>query len=173
MSHYKVVDNFMPDEKFQKLRKVMFDDKFPWFLTFGFTSGFWPSEGTYGWYKFHHIMYDCGLPVSPVFQDMEGLVTALDPSVIVTIRAFMTTYTGEQIEQGFHTDYQLRDPELSKCLKNAVFYLDTNNGGTKFEEGGFVESVENRVVIFNGDVRHAGVSSTNSSVRRVISISYF
>ena len=51
--------------------------------------------------------------------------------------------------------------------------MNTCDGYTSFENGGIVESVENRIVIFDSNKRHTGTSLTNDSRRIVININYF
>ena len=67
---------------------------------------------------------------------------------------------------GFHTDSRL------SCT-TSIFYLNTCNGATVFEEGGEIESVENRLVTFPSNLRHASKSTTNVKSRYVLNINYF
>ena len=50
--------------------------------------------------------------------------------------------------------------------------MNTNNGGTKFEDGTFVNSVANRMITFDASLKHAPVSCTDSSRRIVVNINY-
>ena len=65
-------------------------------------------------------------------------------------------------DRGFHT------PEN----KTAILYLNTNNGGTQFENSIFVESKANRCVVAPMTMRHAGVWTTNAKLRYVTNINY-
>ena len=58
-------------------------------------------------------------------------------------------------------------------MKVGIFYLNTNNGYTEFEDGSKVESVANRFVSFTGDLIHRGVSQTDTKARVVINLNYF
>ena len=51
--------------------------------------------------------------------------------------------------------------------------MNTNNGYTEFEDGTKVESVENRIVYFDGSIPHNSSTCTDQKVRAVISINYF
>ena len=46
--------------------------------------------------------------------------------------------------------------------------MNTNDGYTEFENGHRVESVANRVVIFDSNIKHTGVSCTDEKRRVVI-----
>ena len=67
----------------------------------------------------------------------------------------------------FHTDFANHD-----TYTTAIFYLNTNNGYTLFEDGTKVESVANRFVTFPNGLRHTGTSTTNASFRMVINFNY-
>ena len=49
--------------------------------------------------------------------------------------------------------------------KTAVFYVNTNNGYTEFEDGTKVESVENRIIFFDGSRPHNSSTCTDQKIR--------
>ena len=55
----------------------------------------------------------------------------------------------------------------------SIFYMNTNNGYTEFENGAKVESVENRMVVFPAEMKHRGTSCTDKKIRVVINFNYF
>jgi hypothetical protein len=67
---------------------------------------------------------------------------------------------------GMHRDL-LDDDNYS----TAIFYLNTNNGGTRFEND-FVQSVANRLVLFDGPLYHETVVQTDSNIRMLFNINY-
>ena len=70
--------------------------------------------------------------------------------------------------------YKHCDSETNPHKKNsAVYYLNTSDGYNLFEDGPKVNSVENRIVIFDSNMRHTGTSCTNESGRLVMNINYF
>ena len=71
------------------------------------------------------------------------------------------------IKHGFHNDWDYEDS------KTSIFYVNTNDGYTEFEDGTVVESVENRLVTFPSPLKHTGTSCTDTSRRMVININYF
>jgi hypothetical protein len=86
---------------------------------------------------------------------------------IIRIKANLVTKTEKIIEHGFHTDFPYPDS------KTSVFYINTNNGYTKFDDGFIVNSVENRVATFNSMLPHTGSSCTDAQARVVINLNYF
>ena len=54
----------------------------------------------------------------------------------------------------------------------SIFYLNTNNGWTQFKKGGKVKCVENRLVTFDSNLEHAGVTCTDQKRKVVINFNY-
>ena len=54
----------------------------------------------------------------------------------------------------------------------SIFYLNTNNGYTYFEDGSKVKSIANRFVIFPCYMSHGGASCTDNDNRVVLNINY-
>ena len=82
------------------------------------------------------------------------------------VKANMNMRTPEIIEHGFHTD------GTSSCTA-AIYYVNTNDGYTAFEDGTKVESIANRLVVFNTQTKHTGTTCTNAKFRCVINFNYY
>jgi hypothetical protein len=54
----------------------------------------------------------------------------------------------------------------------AIYYVNDNNGSTKFEDGDSIDSVANRLVIFPSNLRHSGTRCTDQQRRIVINFNY-
>ena len=70
----------------------------------------------------------------------------------------------------FHTDSS--NPYLNENMKTAILYLNTNNGGTQFKDGTFVQSKANTLVKFPCKTPHAGVHCTDAKLRYVMNLNY-
>ena len=86
------------------------------------------------------------------------------------IRTNVTVGQKEKYTGNYHTD--LSTETFLKNWKIAILYLNTNNGGTQFLDGPFVESKVNRCVIAPMHMKHAAVWATNAKLRYVININY-
>ena len=64
-----------------------------------------------------------------------------------------------------HVDYNF---DGTTC----IYYLNTNNGYTLFEDGSKIESVANRLVLFDANIKHAGTSCTDALYRAVINFNF-
>ena len=60
----------------------------------------------------------------------------------------------EKIQHGFHHD-------VDNCI-TAIYYVNTNNGKTVFENGMEVDSVGNRLFVFDSNEEHTGTTSTDT-----------
>ena len=163
-----IVDNFLSEEDFKKLQLYM--NAAPWIFsdiidyfgeeldTFMFTHQFFSTP---------HLMNDC-TSISPIINKL---------SVIAMrhIKANLLTRTPAIIENKFHVDISdLADlPEKLKQWTTSIFYVNTNNGYTKFEDGTKVESVANRIITFPANMKHTGTSCTDEKIRVVINFNYF
>ena len=73
--------------------------------------------------------------------------------------------TPEPVSSAFHKD-------VDDCI-TSIFYLNTNNGKTIFESGLEVDSVENRMIIFDSNEKHHGITTTDTPRRCLINFNYF
>jgi len=157
----KVIDNFLPTEKFGPLQEMFLSKSFPWY---------WGSEKVLGAPSFYnyqlcHTFYENNVTMSN--WDIRSVIETLKPNAIHRIKANLTLYTPEIYEYGLHTD--VKEFECN----TAVYYLNTNDGYTIFEDGAKVESVANRIVIFPSRMRHTGTTCTNAKRRIVLNLNFF
>ena len=54
----------------------------------------------------------------------------------------------------------------------SVYYINTNNGYTKFKNGTKVKSVENRMVVFPSHLMHQGYTCSDQLKRVVVNFNY-
>ena len=96
---------------------------------------------------------------------MRPLVAKLRAKAMMRLKVSVYFCKDKHIEHGYHQDFQWDST-------SAVFYVNTNNGYTKFEDGTIVESVANRVVTFPTPIRHTSVSQTDTGYRITINCNY-
>lgn len=160
-------DNFLSEENFLEIQKTLLSDNFPWYL--GEIVPFELSscqrlDNVQLWHGF----YDGFMPISDYCLPlMNYFVDILQPKALIKIKANLTMKTNDIIEHGYHIDLPYPDG-----FKTAVFYLNTNDGYTKFSNGFKVESIRNRFVEFDGSTPHTGTTCTDSQFRAVINFNY-
>lgn len=165
---YQVYDNFLDKDSFKKLQISMFNFDFPWFKNdYKLDSSVLLNsfEELYN-IQLIHSFYKDFKPNSPHIGLLIDLLDKINPLTIIKIKANLTFCTPNIITYGMHTDFS--DPRIT----TAVFYLNTNNGVTKFDGGQLVESVENRLVVFDSQIPHSGTSCTDTKFRGVINLNY-
>ena len=163
----KVIDNFLPEEEFKLVQALIMDYGFPWFYNDSVTKDPYPQNCKE--FQFVHLFYNplCGMVSEyPRWKDIiKPYADRLVSTATLRIKANLNIATEEFLTREFHTDFNI------KC-KTAVIYINTNNGYTLFEDGNKVESVENRVVIFDSHMRHAGIPCTDEKRRVVINFNF-
>jgi hypothetical protein len=164
----EVFDDFLLKEDYNRIFNRIYNSDFPWRLIKGKT---YPHENDDNKqiFQFVHDFYNNFHWVSPYGELLEPILKIINPVAIIRIKANLTTITPTKIEYTYHRDVGER---LSKC-KTACFYVNTNNGKTVFMNGQEVNSVANRITIFDSDMYHAGTSCTDESTRCVINFNYF
>ena len=163
----KIIDDFLPSYQFKQLQSVILGDTFPWYYNDSLAK---VDDGKYG---FTHAFYCVDPPWngkgSPFYSILEPsknfLYKKLGVKNLHRIKANLSLKTLFHQKTGWHTDNY-------KCSTTAILYLNTNNAWTEFKKGGRVKSVENRVVIFDSNLEHAGVTQTDEKRRVVINFNY-
>ena len=164
----KIEDDFLKQEDFDKIQKLMDEPSpFPWFYADRIV-----FEDDVDKFQFIHAFYDNHMPMSPFSNELDSIINIIQPFSIVKIRAKLLTRTPEIVESTFHVDIPLSEEKL-KQWTTSIFYINTNNGYTKFEDGTIVESVANRMLSFPANMKHCGTSCTNERRRIVINFNYF
>ena len=80
------------------------------------------------------------------------------------IKGNLNTRTVFHRKTGWHYDYA--------DMTTAILYLNTNNGWTEIEGYGKINSVANRVVIFDSNLKHTGVTTTDEKIRVMLNFNY-
>ena len=158
----KTIDNFLEPEAYLQLVKVIMETKFPW----NFVNG--KSEIRDGDFQFTHLFVDDGGKIiSPYYKILFPILKKMNPEKIYRIKANLTTKKETNHKSLMHTDTKLDD------IKTAVYYCNSNNGSTLFQNGKRIDSKANRIVIFDGHQKHCGVDCTDENIRVVINFNCF
>jgi len=165
----KIEDNFLNQEEFNKIQKLMMKDKsFPWYFVDHIV-----SKHDVDKFHFSHFFYIAGAAQSPFFNNICPILDVIKPVALWRIKANLLTRTPNIVENDFHVDMNDMPDEKIKQWTTAIFYVNTNNGYTKFENGTKVESVANRMLTFPTDLKHTAISCTDERTRIVINFNYF
>ena len=169
-NNYTVIDNFLDDETFKKFQTQIFDSNHtPWFYRSD-TLYKLEDKNDAGYFSlcfFNNFKQDCLY----LDQYLYKIYEKLNCKAIIQSRAnLFLKKQNKKTKLFFHTDY---DYENSYT---AVFYLNTNNGGTVLDIENKqikIDSVENRMLIFNTNTMHAVDIQTDEKIRIIVNINYF
>ena len=165
----EVYDDFLDDEKFRWVQREMLGASINWNLG----SILNPKVDTIDCNELENIqftnyMYDDLQPKAPEYGIVEPFISdpRLGITALVRIKANLTMRTPKVITHGFHKD--------GKCHHtSAIYYVNSNDGYTEFEDGTQIESIGNRLLVFDSQISHTGSTCTNSRVRCVINFIYY
>ena len=167
MTTFKIIDDALPRQEFDNIKKAIFNNNhFPWY--------FYNHVNTPGdsHFQFIHIFFGAFKNNSSAADLMLPIYKMLNARAVLRAKANLLTRTEKIVEHGFHMDHVYEDDTPVEC-KNAVLYLNTNNGYTVFKKGKKkVFSKENRLLMFDNTEMHSGSSCTDEDTRVVININY-
>lgn len=166
---YKVIDNFLSPSDFKELKNfTIYGGDLPWYPRIGVS-----EEGKNDGYFLMHPFYNNFKPSSEHFSILFPLLEKLDPLALIRIKANFYPTTKEIIHHNFHVDFLDMDDSPISC-KGCLFYLNTNNGKTIFENGTKIESIENRALLFDPSIYHQSTTCTDDAIGRFnINFNYF
>ena len=180
----KIIDNFLSEDTFRNLSKFVMefdDDKICWryapnvewegsekFITY-------PYKGRNRrlFYMIANMMnkkanwIDHTLMDMPIFSQIFGKSSIPNTDDLKLLRVKMNLYPGTEkiYEHAYHIDYNYEH-------MSGIFSLNTCDGYTKSKDGTKVDSVANRMLIFNGLKEHCSTTTTNAAARFNININW-
>lgn len=158
---YEIVDEFLSADYFKKLYNLISGGNFPWYF-----SDYVAGPDDIADFYFIHTFYDDCVANSNKFEELTPLIQMLNPKALIRIRALQYLGRDKIIEHGKHVDYPFQH-------KSCVLYLNTNDGFTRLHDGTCIESVENRVLLFDGGTYHNSTNCTSDRRRLVLTVNYF
>ncbi len=161
MKEIEIIDNFLDKDLFENLKKFINDPNFPWYY-----NNCKVKNGDNS-FQFNHTIYvDHNILSNEFHNNLFNVYKKLNCKSIIRVKANLTTRENSIFTYGLHNDYKF------EC-KTSIFYINTNNGKTIFENGTQIESIENRMITFPSQLLHSGTSHTDEKVRIVINFNYF
>ena len=157
----KVIENFLSKEEFNKIESNIISPFFPWFLQNGV------NKSKDGSTQLIHIFFSEEAYVNSSYFDLiKPILKKLSVKSLLRVKANLLHKTEKIIEHGFHRDFPYEN-------NTAIFYLNTNNGYTKFKNKKIIKSDKNKLVDFNSSLEHTGSTCTDEDYRIVINFNYF
>jgi len=162
MTH-KIIDNALPQEEFENIKNFMLNSRFPWNLTPVVTNEKENLPITASYY-FTHEFWSV-FHTEPQVQVFAPILNLLECRAMMRIKANLYPSTETIVHHMDHTDYEFPH-------RGAIFYLNTNNGLTVVNNQE-VESIENRLLLFDPTVPHHSTTCTNDKCRVNVNFNFF
>ena len=158
---YKVIDNFLPKEEFNNIKNIIMGGSFSWYY-----NSFVANEEDVDNFYFTHLFFDNLKVNSNHYEILNPILEKLEIKALIRAKGNLYSSTEQLIEHKKHCDYDFEH-------KGAIFYVNTNNGFTILEDGTKIESVENRVLMFNPNKLHNSTNCTDKQPRVNVNFNYF
>jgi hypothetical protein len=157
----EVIDNYLNDEDFEAIKSLIFDKGFPWYYENNIA---YDGEKQGNFYYQVHLLYIDNYPNSPYY---DKIIPYFDfYKCLYRVKINMYPNQCEFIEHPMHLDYEFKH-------KAALFSLNDCDGYTKFEDGSKVDSVANRLILFDPTKKHCSTNTMNTDRRVNINFNYF
>ena len=161
---YKVIKNFLDVEFIDEINNVILDIDFPWRR-----KGYKFNEDATDSLYFNHCFFNNMNAASSVYETL--IIPILDKlNCLTPIQVRTNMFISKLFEKsGWHNDYD-------ETCKTAIFYLNECDGGTEIKIDGkikFIKAEKNKMLIFDSNVLHRALTSTDVPVRYIINFNYF
>ena len=159
----KIIDNFLPEEIFKQIQNIMMGDEFPWYYNKDIDN---LNEDNKKFQFTHAVIVPEFAQVSNTINMLYPLFSSIGIKHLLRVKANLNVVGDGKNIGNYHTDVDV------PTAMTAVYYINTNNGATEFENGKLVKSVENRIVLFDASMKHRGISCTDKKTRVLININF-
>ena len=158
-SNYRIQDNFLPVQDFNKLLEVFLGNSFEWYHN---------HDDIHDdlIYFSHNLYSDYGFQ-SKWSNKLGFFMQTLQPKSIVSIKANLYNRTvGKVKEFGPQMNFNFKHKVL-------IYNFNANDGYTKLPDGTKIYSRDNRAVFFEADSPYIDTSCTNDVFRMTLQFHYF
>ncbi len=156
MNIYK---NFIDKEICKKINNTMLGVNFPWFYRKNQTG----KDSSF----LNHVFFTEGKLNSNFYSLIEPLVKKLNPVKLINIRANLCLK--RPMKSNWHSDFD--NLKLTPKSRTAIYYVNTNNGYTIFKNKK-IKSEANKIIVFNGNIKHKVKYQTDRDTRIVVNFLY-
>ena len=169
MKDIRVIDDFLSEENYRPIYKYFmcngsFSYGMPWYYSNGIV-----KEGD-GIQFISPIYSDYKIDNDDAWEVIKPIIHKINSIAFYRIKANLTISGNIQSiddKEILHidNDYCKHRPGV---MTTGIYYVNSNNGYTLFEDGTKVESLANRFVVFPCHIKHGGMPFTDDSKRRIV-----
>ena len=163
MALMKIIPDFLPEDYFASIEKdLVWNHQFPYYLLDKCNS----SQTDDSQWMMSHTGYIEDTARTDLYTGMLRAIHMLpDFRTLIRLKANFYPQTTEMVEHARHVDFDFSH-------HGAILSFNTCDGFTRLEDGTKVESVRNRLLIFDGSTMHNSSTTTDAKGRFNININY-
>ena len=178
---YEVIDNFLDEEYFDSLVTLFTVPVWPPIISWGLVNqdeskrgleSYEAGENEDQWegkdekiFYMIHVIYDYNIPTSSHYDILLPLLEKLGTRCLMRLKVNLYPNTEKVIEHPYHTDNYFSHT-------GAILSLNTCDGYTKMADGTKIDSVANRILLFDASEKHAATNTTNAFARFNINMNF-
>ena len=182
-------DNFLTNVEFGQLREQVFFGGIPWYYN---ENKVHLEDYNINNYQFTHVFYEMNSEnrvwtrsdkfalLVPFLSRMEIVGIFRIKANLEPLKVGLDTWHGEdgtvgEVVNGVDRYYSEYHVDFGSCdhMTTGIYYMNTCDGYTEFEDGSKVECRANRYITFPSTLKHRGVSQLDSRFKCVINFNYF
>ena len=167
----RVIDGYLPYPEASYVQENLLSSAWPWY--FQDSVDYTEEKDNLEKFQFCYHLYRDHMWQGAGEAIVSKFLRHLRPLTLVRAKANLQPRTETRIQNSFHVDILDPDHRPYEDMLTAIYYVNTNDGVTVFDDGTEVESVANRMVVFPSKTRHTGTTCTDQKRRVVINFNYF
>ena len=172
-SEYEIIDNVLNINDFDILEDCMLGNDFPWYFESDIVgsgkalASLTEEQKNFNFFWAHAIFRENKIRTSENFWNIiQPIINVLNTKALIRVKANAYNKTPRVIHHADHIDWKFKH-------KGALFYINDNDGLTILEDGTEIESVGNRLLLFDASRPHHSTTCTNEDRRININFNYF
>lgn len=160
----KITKDFLEKEDFKKLKETLCSNCFPWHISGILSDSSYEELNHYKNTQMAHTFYADHSPNSNYIDLINPILTKINPLSILNIKVNLNFRTNETVIHGMHVDYSLKNIQTT----TGIFFINTTNAYTFFENGAKIENIENTLIEFPNYLKHSGSTNTCEHPFRIV-----
>lgn len=165
------INNFLPEDLFLNLQSLLLNGNEHQMMPWYYISCMSNRNDTEGFLFRNDIFQDGDIQDMNLFREIATPIISRIPMqhlyrIKINCHPRQTLRHSENYPySSFHTDMRIEH-------KVGILSINTCNGYTELEDETKLESLENSLVIFNGDIKHRSVGQTDENIRVNINLNF-
>ena len=169
-TNYEIIDNFLPQKEFEELQSTIIEENpvYQKNIFWAYTPSVVTTKGKTNWKYFYMTSLICvsSIITSPFFDYILPVLQKLEVKALIRIKCNLYPNSEKVHEHDMHVDYPYSH-------KAGILYINTCDGYTKLADGTKIDSVANRMLLFDASTPHCSTTTSDTTARFNINFNYF